>query len=229
MQTRAVFFASALASVTLAVACSGANETELFGEPASATLGNEPAPPTGTPPAATADAGSATTTSSSGGSSASGSGSSSGGSSSSGSSSGGSSGGSSSSGSSSGGSSSGGYKSPGVACGMTPAGMDQYCGAGTICCANALGYSCQPAGQPCIGGLTLACDDQTDCPGGQVCCGRWSQAAGYKNVSCQKTCKNDPGTVAVRFCDVNAPKDECAGAGLTCLPSLSLENYFICR
>ena len=220
--------------LTALVACTGASESELFSTPDSTQLGNQPAAPgDGSDEEPGADG----TGSSSSGSSSSGS--SSGGSSSSGSSSGGSSSG----GSSSGGSTSGGVKDAGgppatggsIHCGTSAPGATACSAGAEVCCGtwtkpNKVQFACEPAGPlACAGGRTIACDDRTDCPAGQVCCGTLEEYSGYTSVQCKTTCTSPPGTRAVRFCDPDAPIDECAQLGKYCGPSQSLPGYNVCR
>ena len=214
------------------VACSGASSTELFDPPGGSQLGTEPGP---TNEDGSSGAISPGSSGSSGGSSGEGASSSS--SSSSGAS------GSSSSGSTSGGSSSsGGTKDAGQDPPPPPPKSTIYCGgtkscaAGAeICCSSWFGqgpptYECEPAGfLACAAGTTIACDDQTDCPNGQVCCGTLQNNSGYTSVECKNKCTNLPGLRSVRFCDPKAAVDECLAAGMSCGPSQSLPGYYVCR
>jgi hypothetical protein len=78
--------------------------------------------------------------------------------------------------------------------------------------------------------VTIKCDDETDCPKGQVCCGTFEQNSGYKQVSCSPTCQSVGSTItAVRFCDQNAAVDECAADGKTCGWSQKLPGYSVCK
>jgi len=81
------------------------------------------------------------------------------------------------------------------------------------------------------GSTAIRCDDRTDCPANQVCCGAFSQQTGYRSVQCQATCDGTvvPGLTAVRFCSLKAAVDECAEIGRTCTPSGSLEGYGYCK
>ena len=83
----------------------------------------------------------------------------------------------------------------------------------------------------CVGGQPIKCDDRSDCPSGQVCCGAFDQNQGYRSVQCATSCTNSPipGTTAVRFCDPDAPVDECASIGKTCTASGSLQGYSVCK
>jgi hypothetical protein len=82
-----------------------------------------------------------------------------------------------------------------------------------------------------VTGLSIPCDDKTDCPGGQVCCGSFDQNTGYKSVSCQSSCGPGPipGTTGVRLCDPSNPIDECASIGASCQASGSLHGYYVCK
>ena len=40
----------------------------------------------------------------------------------------------------------------------------------------------------CVGGQKIACDDRTDCPSGQVCCGAFDNNQGYRAVQCAASC-----------------------------------------
>ena len=108
------------------------------------------------------------------------------------------------------------------------------CTAGSeICCGSwksgKFGYSCEPTGLlACAGGTTIACDDSSDCPSGQVCCGTLSSGSRYTSVQCKTTCNNTPGVRAVRFCNPKAAVDECAALGKSCTASQSLPGYHVC-
>lgn len=129
------------------------------------------------------------------------------------------------------------WKSPGIFCGEDPAGADVYCPtASQICCAQGdpgnRSFECVAGGiAACAVGTAIRCDDRTDCPSGQVCCGFFSQNAGYRGVACQTSCNSSPipNTTTVRFCDPNAPHDECAEIGKVCTPSGSLSGYDVCK
>jgi hypothetical protein len=87
-------------------------------------------------------------------------------------------------------------------------------------------------GSPCVGGLAVECDDQSDCASGEVCCGAFSQNQGYRQVQCSTSCDEStfPGYTPVRFCDPKAPKDECASSGGSCQGSGSLpEGFHVCK
>ena len=214
------------------LACSGASGSELFSPPESSELGTDPGSSNGEGSSGTAS--SSGTSGSSGLSSTGGPSSSSGSTSSGGSSSG-------SSGSSSGETKDAGKDSapppaPGASiyCGQTVPGTT--CNAGSqICCgrwngSNKPKFACEPTGLvACAGGTDIACDDRTDCPAGQVCCGTLPDGSGYTSVGCKTTCNNFPGVRAVRFCDPKAAVDECAAIGQFCGPSQSLPGYNVCR
>ncbi|MDF2691966.1 MAG: hypothetical protein K0S65_349 [Labilithrix sp.] len=208
------------------VACTGASSTELFAPAGSSQFGTDPG--------GASSSGEPTTPGSSDLPDPSGDGTSS--------SSGGSSGTSSSS--SSGGSSSGGPKDSGpppttpaatIFCGSND-GTTTSCNAGTeVCCGSTIGwgepsFECEPAGfVACAGAMKIACDDRTDCPTGQVCCGTLEDNSGYTSVECKKTCTSVPGLRAVRFCDPDATVDECAALGQQCENSQSLPGFHVCR
>jgi hypothetical protein len=84
-------------------------------------------------------------------------------------------------------------------------------------------------GLACQGGLAIKCDDQTDCPTGNVCCGMFDENFGYKSVSCSLACVNAGSIKAVRFCDQDATTDECTAIGKTCQWSGSLPGYSVCK
>ncbi len=83
----------------------------------------------------------------------------------------------------------------------------------------------------CQGGTTIRCDDRSDCPTNQVCCGVFDQNWGYRSVQCQTACTTSPipNTTAVRFCDPKAPTDECTAIGKNCEPSGSLAGFHVCK
>jgi hypothetical protein len=72
---------------------------------------------------------------------------------------------------------------------------------------------------------------RTDCPAGQVCCGAFDTQAGYQRTQCQATCNDSPvpGLAPVRFCDGNAPIDECVEIGKKCGASASLPGFHVCK
>lgn len=228
MKPRSLALAAVASSFAVLAACGGASESELFAAPGSSEFGTLP-----TGGGDTEDPGS-----SSGGSSGlSGSGSSSSSSSSSGASgstSGGTSG--TSGGTADAGAADAGWKSAGIWCGKDDDDDDVYCAAGQACCAKSGGGKASltcTAGGPfvsCQGGLAIRCDDQTDCPSGQVCCGKFEENSGYQSVQCSTTCNSVAGVIrAVRFCDPDAPADECASIGKTCGWSQALPGYSICK
>lgn len=220
MSSRLLFSIAALAAVLglAANACGGSSQTELFGPEGASTSATEPAPSTSggsTPPSSSGGASSSSSSSSSGGSSSS-------------------SGGSSSGGSSSGDAGPPKWKSPGIFCGTNDAG-DVYCPTATdLCCAHPRRdgdqFQCVASGATsCATGVSIHCDDRTDCPSGQVCCATFDPNFGYRSVQCQTQCTtNIPNTTSVRFCDPNAPVDECAAIGRTCTPSGSLDGFSYC-
>jgi len=144
-----------------------------------------------------------------------------------------------------GGADSGSWKSPGITCGKDEDGTIDYCApSSNICCArSAIGgggggnksYECVASNpfNACQGGTAIACDDASDCPNNQICCGIFDQNWGYRSVQCQATCNSSPipNTAPVRFCDPNAPTDQCAGTGKNCLASDSLKGggFFVCK
>jgi hypothetical protein len=117
-------------------------------------------------------------------------------------------------------------------------GADIYCPTATqLCCEHNESngdktYECTNRGiGACAGGTSIMCDDRSDCPSGQVCCGTFDQQLGYRSVQCQASCGPSPipNTTTVRFCDGKAPTDECASIGKTCTPSMSLFGYHVCQ
>ena len=128
----------------------------------------------------------------------------------------------------------GGYKSPGIYCGDDAADDAVYCTGTNFCCARGFGetrsFTCTAPGvAACAGGLNIKCDDRTDCPSGQLCCATFDNNIGYRDVQCKATCTASPGTTAVRFCDPNAPTDECTSEGKACTPSGSLDGFSYCK
>lgn len=120
---------------------------------------------------------------------------------------------------------------PGITCG-TKNGTEAFCPVGGACCATApLGggapsYRCASSAGACQG-TAIECDDQADC-NGQICCGQLANGR-YDSVRCAATCDNGAGTQGVRFCDPNAPTDECTAAGLTCGTSTTLPGFHVCK
>ena len=83
----------------------------------------------------------------------------------------------------------------------------------------------------CIGGTPIRCDDRSDCPSNQVCCGSFEQNSGYKSVQCQASCNGSPipSVTTVRLCDPTTVLDECLEIGLVCTPSGSLDGFHVCK
>ena len=83
----------------------------------------------------------------------------------------------------------------------------------------------------CAGGTPVRCDDRTDCPSNQVCCGSFEEHSGYSTVQCQPNCNGSPipSVTTVRFCDPHAPADECADIAKVCRPSGSLDGFHVCK
>jgi hypothetical protein len=211
-------FLASSALLVAVVACSGASSTELFGPAGSSQFGTEPGPtenPSGAgssspnlPAPSHPDPGSG--------------------------------------GSSSGSTSSGGPEDAGkdaspptnnatIFCGKTNT-TTTTCNAKTeVCCGSWNGgwggpnFECEPAGvMACAGGTKIACDESSDCPTGQICCGSLDNS-GYTDVACRPTCNSTPGIRAVRFCNPDATTDECAAVGQYCGNSQSLPGFHVCR
>ena len=217
MKPRLVLAASALCSLAVIAACGGADESELFASPDSTELGTQPGDETSSGASSSSGGSSGLPGTGSTGSSSSSSSSSSG-----------------SSTSDAGTTTDAGAKSKSVWCGEDQAGDDVHCGEGQICCAKQWNYGpkleCAAAGYgSCTGGLTIGCDDQTDCPSGQVCCGSFVEGTGYTSVKCASSCNSVPGVRAVRFCDRTAAADECDAIGKNCESSQGLPGYGICK
>lgn len=106
------------------------------------------------------------------------------------------------------------------------------CEAGSeVCCATYVGQGktllqCKGAANGCGFGLKIACDDRTDCVGGQVCCGARENGS-FLSVSCRATCEGSDKEPATRLCDPKAGTDECAAIGKEC-KSGDL-GYSVCR
>lgn len=221
---RILVVAAVAASVALAVACGGASDSELFASPGSSEFGTLPS---GDDPSGTSSG----STSGGGSSGLSGSGSST-------SSSGGSTSGGSSGTNADAGASDAGPAKTGIWCGKDNDGDNVYCASGTVCCSKQYGpggpsKTCSGAG-PFAGcpnnGIPIGCDDKSDCPSGQVCCGTFEENSGYHSVQCMPTCTAVGNNFrAVRFCDPNAAVDECAAIGRKCGWSQSLVGYGICK
>jgi hypothetical protein len=106
-----------------------------------------------------------------------------------------------------------------------------------LCCARYQGggsksFECASSGLgSCAGGIAIKCDDGSDCPSGQICCGAFDQNLGYRQVQCQTTCNTPPlpNTSPVRFCDLDAATDECTSIGKVCTASGSLPGFSVCK
>jgi len=82
----------------------------------------------------------------------------------------------------------------------------------------------------CNPGVPIHCDDKTDCPGSQVCCGLFDQVKGYQSVECRNSCPAPSGTSSsVRMCDPNAAVDECQAINKSCQQSGSLTGFYRCN
>ena len=103
-------------------------------------------------------------------------------------------------------------------------GKDLYCDYATQhCCEPKTGQAfCEPAAMPCNAGDTdWKCDDPTECPPGQVCCGT-GMLMKSADPNCANTANNFSGTHCAHSCAANeiimcTSDGECTG-GKTCLP-----------
>jgi hypothetical protein len=85
-------------------------------------------------------------------------------------------------------------------------------------------------GNACSGGsLSVKCNDRSDCPLGQVCCGLLDDNEGYLSVQCRLTCIGGNNLTAVRFCDPRALTDECLNIGQQCVLSQRLPGFGVCK
>jgi hypothetical protein len=85
-------------------------------------------------------------------------------------------------------------------------------------------------GNACSGGaLPARCNDRSDCPLGQVCCGMLDDNEGYLSVQCRLTCIGGNNVTAVRFCELGALTDECFDIGKQCAPSQRLPGFGVCQ
>jgi hypothetical protein len=123
------------------------------------------------------------------------------------------------------------YVDPGIACGTTDCAPDADICCGTITSyypTYTYSYACQALNPyvQCAGGLPLYCDDDHDCPTGQVCCGD----LGYQNyakVSCKPSCTGSLyGYQQIHFCDPKAPDCDSTQA---CTASTVLTGYYVCQ
>ena len=93
--------------------------------------------------------------------------------------------------------------------------------------------SCMLRGLSLCGGVRVGCDSANDCGKGEVCCATFNErTASYSTVECTPRVRC-PGRASqeetfVLFCDPNAPEDECADTGATCMRSQSIKGYFVC-
>ncbi len=131
-----------------------------------------------------------------------------------------------------------------VFCGKNDKGVDTYCAAGGVCCAerdpgNARfsKYACQPNAAACVGQyvVPIVCDDSQDCPGNQVCCAFRQSPQGsfarYVRTACvpQGQCAGSSGgEERIRLCDESASPDECTTSGFKCGPSTALVDFAVC-
>jgi hypothetical protein len=135
-----------------------------------------------------------------------------------------------------------GPQTPGILCG-TKDGVDVDCpiAAGSHCCAASakevppFTFECKTSvndPQNCPTDLLIECDDRTDCPAGNVCCGSLTGNPSSDFLQCQmgSSCLNIPPLQnASRFCDPRAAIDECVEEGKTCGPSAKLPGYGECQ
>jgi hypothetical protein len=222
MKAHAILFSSCWLAI-VAVACSGAPDTDLFEGPAASQNGTEPSPGAGQTPTSPADGSSSDASLGPDGSSSSNANDAGAGKQ--------------DSGASDAGAADAGWKSPGVFCGASASGASTYCTVATkLCCATLdqnydMHFACVASGaNACKTGRPLRCDDRSDCPGSQVCCATFEQGFGYRSSACQPSC-TPPGTglSSVRLCDRHAPVDECIAIGRTCGPSQSLDGFSYCQ
>ncbi len=121
-----------------------------------------------------------------------------------------------------------------IHCGSSGSGSTAACSAATeVCCAyfgnGPIDLACEPSGPTaCMDGITIACDDRSDCPANEVCCGTLEDNSGYSSVECRPTCVSSPGVRAVRFCDPKAVPSECP-SGSVCGQSQSLPGFYVCK
>jgi hypothetical protein len=108
-----------------------------------------------------------------------------------------------------------------VVCGGAPCPV----GSGSTCCVDqgADGGSvetCAPPNSPACGGLTIRCNEASDCTGGAVCCQDINGIALPGSTSCMKSCPGI-GTETFQACRTDA---ECggldAGSLMRCVPRL---------
>ena len=100
------------------------------------------------------------------------------------------------------------------------------CSALTICCAtntNNPTYACTAESACTFGDTPVTCDNGSDCPSPDVCCGdkQATTSTKYTHVSCAATCPYPD----VVFCDPTASK--CV-QGMTCQPSTILPGFYVC-
>jgi hypothetical protein len=123
------------------------------------------------------------------------------------------------------------YKDPGIWCGQgycTPS--TQYCCNDKDFQQNPT-YMCQLSSTiaGCVIGTKVNCDSQADCPSSQICCGGLFNGS-YDEVSCKPTCTGVVvNRNQIRFCDPKAPIDECKQQAQTCKASNALKGYYVCQ
>jgi hypothetical protein len=126
---------------------------------------------------------------------------------------------------------------PGISCGQNASGeincnpATQYC-CGTASGGSAVNLECKATVSLCSG-VKIGCDDSADCPTSQYCCGTFVQNSGYTKIACSTNpaCGTPSGgTTYVRFCDPDAVPSECANDGKTCTgQSGSFPGYTYCK
>ena len=103
-----------------------------------------------------------------------------------------------------------------------------------ICCVTFAGFAqnyrnmeaCLASGTDCAneGGTPVYCTSSSQCPGGQVCCGKnANMSVSYTEVSCQPSCNAHNDRV---FCDPTLP-NECPGS-THCGMSTLLTAFYAC-
>lgn len=127
-----------------------------------------------------------------------------------------------------------------------PTGPVIHCGQGSssqlcsvnqeICCvsldpnsSHIASYACEEdSSLACANGIPVECDDTSDCPAAQFCCGTLGSNSRYESVFCSPTCDSETNLTRVQFCDPKLSVSDCP-TGTLCVQSISMPGFSVCQ